>query len=237
MKMAISYDDPGSCTDGRVLSVGSQAETHAAQSPRTAKRNGRTRRGKLSRQQMLESAVQVLARRGYAKTGVREIASTANKLTGSLYYHFVRKEDLIASVIEHCVSTIQDQLRRDCRPELVGEDRVPEIAQALLGLSKECRAELCVLTDLAWRAPENELVRAALAKGFEDLAGEFAVLLSPGPSRERKMEAKLRTASQVVLATVQGLLVLDAYASYSSQNEAQSIQRALESMVRSLVRR
>jgi AcrR family transcriptional regulator len=233
--MTASYEAPRLGAGGKVLVLGSRTDVVAAGTPRPTRRGGKTQKGELSRRRVLEAAVLVLARKGYAETSVRDIASAANTLTAALYYHFSRKDGLIVGVVDHCVGVIQEHLRRRSHAELLPEDRVSEIVQALLALSKECRAELRVLTDLASRAPEDEVVRAAVAQGFQALASEFAILLSGGESRGRTTEVTLRTASHLILATLQGLLVLDEYVTHSLLDEAQSHRRALESTVRCLI--
>jgi AcrR family transcriptional regulator len=69
-----------------------------------AKRLQRTSRGEIKRQQILDAAAKVLARRGYAGTQLSEIAQQAQTQPGSLYYHFESREELIEEVLRQGVT-------------------------------------------------------------------------------------------------------------------------------------
>ncbi|MGI5488499.1 TetR/AcrR family transcriptional regulator [Microtetraspora malaysiensis] len=58
------------------------------------------------RAELLATAAEVFASRGYAATTVREIADAAGILGGSLYYHFDSKE----SIVDEILSTFLDDL-------------------------------------------------------------------------------------------------------------------------------
>jgi len=55
-------------------------------------------------------ANKLFSRFGFQKTSMDEIAKTARKAKGSLYYHFASKEDLFKEVIKREMITIQEQL-------------------------------------------------------------------------------------------------------------------------------
>ncbi|MEV0974212.1 TetR/AcrR family transcriptional regulator [Microtetraspora glauca] len=58
------------------------------------------------RTELLATAAEVFASRGYAATTVREVADAAGILGGSLYYHFDSKE----SIVDEILSTFLDDL-------------------------------------------------------------------------------------------------------------------------------
>lgn len=60
-------------------------------------------RGELKRRQILDAAAKVLARRGYVATQLSEIAEEAGTQSGSLYYHFDSREELIEEVLHEGV--------------------------------------------------------------------------------------------------------------------------------------
>ena len=80
-------------------------------------------RGDLKRKQILDAAAKVLARRGYAGTMLSEVAEEAGTQSGSLYYHFDSREDLIEEVLQQGVTmsfararAVVDALPRDSSP-------------------------------------------------------------------------------------------------------------------------
>lgn len=69
----------------------------------TKKRPQKSSRGEFKRKQILDAAARVLARRGYVSTQLSEIAAEAGTYSGSLYYHFESREELIEEVLLEAV--------------------------------------------------------------------------------------------------------------------------------------
>ncbi|WP_010421495.1 TetR/AcrR family transcriptional regulator [Anaerophaga thermohalophila] len=59
---------------------------------------------------ILRVANQLFSRFGFHKTSMDEIAKVARKAKGSLYYHFVSKEDLFREVILKEITHLKSQL-------------------------------------------------------------------------------------------------------------------------------
>lgn len=63
------------------------------------------------RQKVLDKAAELIARRGFDGTSMRDIAAAVDMLPGSLYYHFASKEDLLLDIHERVVTSMTDQVR------------------------------------------------------------------------------------------------------------------------------
>ena len=59
--------------------------------------------GRAARDELLDAALRVFARRGYQQAGVEEIAADAGYSKGAIYWHFSGKEDLLSALIEERV--------------------------------------------------------------------------------------------------------------------------------------
>ena len=57
------------------------------------------RKSERTRQAVLDAAARLFARRGYAGTNLSDIAAEAGIKTGSLYYHFDSKDQLVSEVL------------------------------------------------------------------------------------------------------------------------------------------
>src|SRR3990170_4477680 len=66
--------------------------------PRSGPR--RTRRGPLTRQQILDASLRLFSERGFARTTVRDIARQAGITDAAIYYHFASKRDLLEALFE-----------------------------------------------------------------------------------------------------------------------------------------
>ncbi len=63
-----------------------------------------------TREKILEVADKLFGKFGFHKTSMDEIAKTARKAKGSLYYHFKSKEDLFREVVAREIGYIKDEL-------------------------------------------------------------------------------------------------------------------------------
>ena len=68
-------------------------------SPRRRDEAGTTAARAQRRAELLETAAEVFAARGYSATTVREVAEAAGILGGSLYYHFNSKESMVDEIL------------------------------------------------------------------------------------------------------------------------------------------
>lgn len=133
---------------------------------------------------ILATAASQFRRRGYERTSVREIAQALGMTSGSLFYHFATKEELLVVIMEEGVRDIMQSVRDG----LVGEARLPERLlsmvrshlKALLGprldamtvllyewrsLSPTAQTRVMTLRDAyeaLWMAPINEAAALGL---------------------------------------------------------------------------
>lgn len=93
---------------------------------RIAKPEGRTkgskkkpkslRRGPDRRRKIIAAASELFAHKGFEGTSIREIAAASGVLSGSLYYHFPSKEDLLFTVHQESLTA----MRHEVEAALVG---------------------------------------------------------------------------------------------------------------------
>jgi len=65
--------------------------------PKSAKR---TRRGPLTRQQILDASLRLFSERGFARTTVRDISRQAGITDAAIYYHFDLKREVLEALVE-----------------------------------------------------------------------------------------------------------------------------------------
>lgn len=93
------------------LSKNTQARS-AKQKPASGDRNAR-------RDELLEAAAGLFATRGYAATSIRDIAREVGILSGSLYYHFASKEDILLETHARGVDQVTQAVKaaiEECTP-------------------------------------------------------------------------------------------------------------------------
>src|SRR6202171_5577177 len=65
------------------------------------------RKGPDRRRQILAAASELFARNGFDGTSIRDIATASGVLSGSLYYHFPSKEDLLFTVHQESLTAMR----------------------------------------------------------------------------------------------------------------------------------
>jgi TetR/AcrR family transcriptional regulator, cholesterol catabolism regulator len=94
-----------------------------------------------TRKTVLDAAARLFASKGYAGTNLTEIAAAAGIKTGSLYYHFASKEELVYEVLRYGVAHSFDHTRAEV-------ERLGPRAKATDQLRAAIRAHLDSLHEL-----------------------------------------------------------------------------------------
>ena len=68
------------------------------------------RRGPDRRRQIIAAASELFARNGFEGTSIRDIAAGSGVLSGSLYYHFPSKEDLLFTVHQESLTAMRQEV-------------------------------------------------------------------------------------------------------------------------------
>ena len=69
---------------------------------------GRAARQDNRRVQLLDAAARLFSERGYHATSIRDIAKEVGMLSGSIYYHFQSKEEMLLAVYEEGKRRVAD---------------------------------------------------------------------------------------------------------------------------------
>ncbi len=100
------------------------------------------------RQTILRAAARVFRRRGFAETGMRDIAEAADLSPGNLYYYFKSKHELLYFCQDHSL----DRMLATCRGVQAGELGAAERLGAVI------RAQVaCMLDELDGAAAHTEV--------------------------------------------------------------------------------
>ena len=92
-------------------------------------------RATVTRQKLIDAAVELFTDRGYGETGLNDIADRAEVTTGAFYYHFKTKEDLARAVADQGWPKAWDLVDR-CMQSRTGLENVILMTFALSALMK-----------------------------------------------------------------------------------------------------
>ncbi|HXV94254.1 MAG TPA: TetR/AcrR family transcriptional regulator [Pseudonocardia sp.] len=184
------------------------------------------RRNATSREELLDRALHLVARRGTGAVTVRRLAAETGVAVGTLYGYFPGKDDLLRAAAERLEARFVAALDEACPPEAPLRSRLPAMAAAVTGLAFSSPALTSLLalpagpaTGTAGRrvagwiaarlrgarergeiGTDDHDLRAAAAYGLVRAAFEHG-LARPDAGRAR------RDVEEVVAAGLAGLLV------------------------------
>ena len=184
-----------------------------------------TAKGRATRAHIVDTATELVFKRGVAGTTLDDVRAAANVSKSQLYHYFADKEDLVHAVIDR---TVQQVL--DAQPELTDLSSWAAISRwldKLVDLQAQRQAVGgCPIGGLAGQLAEtDELARAALAAGFDrwesPLREGLQKMRSQGKLARGADPSRLATAT---LAAIQGGLVLT-----QTRRDPQQLRIALDS--------
>jgi AcrR family transcriptional regulator len=95
-----------------------------------------------TRQRILDAAAKVFREQGYSNARLSDIAALAGMQTGSLYYHFDSREDLVAEILRLGIETSWQHVRQ-------AVDALPPEATALDRLGAAIRAHTLAVLEIS----------------------------------------------------------------------------------------
>jgi TetR/AcrR family transcriptional repressor of nem operon len=155
-----------------------------------------------TREQILETASQLLRRQGVAGTGVAQVMAAAGLTHGGFYKHFPSKEALVAEAIQAGLANTQGGLRRQAEAT-ADEDRLRAILDAYLGMAhRDAPEQGCAIAALGPEAARSgDDARHAVTEGVRNLADIVAGALD-------RQDEEHGAESRAVVAAMVGALIL-----------------------------
>lgn len=83
---------------------------HPGTDPRA---DGHRRKADVSREQVLLAAAKLMRKQGYSATTLRQIADAVGIKSGSIYYHFSSKEEILDAVLNLGITTVHEAVERE----------------------------------------------------------------------------------------------------------------------------
>jgi AcrR family transcriptional regulator len=124
------------------------------------------KKSKISIASIVDAAMRVLARQGYARTSLMDIAAEVGMSKGAVHYHFPTKEALMGQVLETACDVVAKRTREAWT---AGGNPVESLRSSLLELWR-ARAELSdeakVVADLLAQSLHDHSLREPLAQYY-----------------------------------------------------------------------
>ncbi|MCA9532177.1 MAG: TetR/AcrR family transcriptional regulator [Myxococcales bacterium] len=189
----------------------------------------RYKKSAVSSSQIVQAAIRVLARQGYARTSLMDIAREAGMSKGAVHYHFPTKESLIEVVLTTATDAVQ---QRTIEAWSSGGDPLQSLHNSLEELWKaraERTDEALVVADLLAQSLYDDNLRPHLADYYRLAAEQIYVYLNTELSRMGiKPAIPMEILPRIVIGLLDGL-VMQAFVE-PDVLEAADVVRAVESL-------
>ena len=168
-----------------------------------------TRRGRASRERIVEQAAELFAERGIAATSVDEVLAAAGAGKGQFYHYFRGRDELAAAAVGFRCAQVVDGLTQ----ALGAVSSLAELEQALAGFTagfEQMGMPGCPIGTLATEvAGRNEEARVQAAAGFDAWERLLADALERmRQRRELRADAPPAMLATGLLASIEGGMVL-----------------------------
>jgi AcrR family transcriptional regulator len=162
----------------------------------------------VSSSQIVQAAIRVLARQGYARTSLLDIAREAGMSKGAVHYHFPTKEALLSVVLKTACDTVQERTRDVF---VMGDDPLTSLRKAV-DVLWEARAtssdEVMVVTDFMAQSLHDPSLRPLIAEFYRistDLVESYLAANLPLMGLEAKVP--LPMLAKVIVGLLDGLMI------------------------------
>ena len=123
------------------------------------------------RLEVLRAAASLFRRRGYERTSVRQIADVLGIKSGSLFYHFASKEEILAAVMEEGIRDVFSAVQEGVAHESEVPRRLLAMVRSHLAGLLESNLDALMVLVYEWRSLSGPAMRRVMEwrNRYEDL--------------------------------------------------------------------
>lgn len=180
--------------------------------PEPVKREIKQERAARTREEILEAAIKLFARRGILATTMSELAKAIRMTPGALYWHFPTKEDLLLASIEELNKRYIKEFN-----ELLTEGRRLSAQEQLVQFFQRTRAFLRYHREYgiffgmvaAEAADTNERIAEALRNALQLYAGVVRGIIRYGQekTKEFRTDVDADVLAHALIGSYQGMII------------------------------
>jgi len=193
----------------------------------------RYRKSAISSAQIIQAAIRVLARQGYAKTSLMDIAREAGMSKGAVHYHFPTKDALIDVVLKTALDAVQKRTLEAWAKGGNPFEAVHISIEELWRVRAERTDEALVIADLLAQSLYDEHLKPRLAEFYRFAAAQMHEHLM---EQVLSMGLKPRIPAELIPRILLGLLdglVMQAFVEPDSLR-SEDVVAAIEAIALSL---
>lgn len=132
------------------------------------------------RERILQAALRLFVEQGYFNTNVPDISRQSRCSVGSIYHHFLNKEEIAGLLYKQGIGQFRDALCRSLTQDAGAEENIRSMVVAFLAFAESHR----LLAQYLWLARHNEFlndkVKRPTVVGFDELGRKLTRVIKRG---------------------------------------------------------
>ncbi|MAQ17316.1 MAG: hypothetical protein CMN30_21290 [Sandaracinus sp.] len=191
------------------------------------------KKSEISQAQIIDAAIRVLARQGYARTSLLDIAREAGMSKGAVHYHYPTKEALLQVVLQSATDKVQEQTIAAWQTEATPFGSLRKSLETLWQVRAARTPEALVVADLLALSLTDESLRPQLAEFYEVAAAQIREYLESNlVALGLRPKIPMDVLPRLVIGLLDGL-VMQAFVEPDALKPEQVVQ-AIETMAMGL---
>lgn len=159
-------------------------------------------------QQIIEAALTVFARQGFAQARMEDIAHVAGLSKAALYLYFKSKDAIIAAILKVFFRQEMRFLRMGIAPGQSASDQLWELVRQIGNVLEHMKPLLPIAFEFYAIAGRRQDVRQFLFEFYEDYVTMLAATIEQGIARGEFRPVDVRSVAVAIIALLEGLVLL-----------------------------
>jgi AcrR family transcriptional regulator len=163
----------------------------------------------IRRSELVQAAIEVIAKRGFDRTTVRDIAKSAGAAAGSVHYYFKSKDELLRAAFEELEARFHRQVEQTLSTDGSASDKLRSLVDLFFGDSAAETEQWDVQIDVWQQASRHAEFREAFTAAHDWWVTTVAEILAAKGAQAEQAEARppadLRRDATELAALMDGL--------------------------------
>ncbi|MBU2515806.1 TetR/AcrR family transcriptional regulator [bacterium] len=183
------------------------------------------------RKQIIDTAIEIIARDGYHQATLASVAKEAGFSKGVIFYYFKNKDELTEQINEILLDELRDHTRKCMKEEAPQADNLKAYVEAYLDFIRKNREKFAILVELGINLNQKMQDQLFSSLVYIDCRKSLAVIMDRDGKRDN-LEKKTADALVVVVqAMLDGLGIQ--YLSDPKNIDLDACQQVILSMIAS----
>ncbi len=190
------------------------------------------------RERILKASLELFVKKGYFNTNVPDISKLSRCSVGSIYHHFLNKEEIASQLYQDGIEQFREALGEAIDPDVELESAIKHLVVAFLSFAESHHT----LSRYLWLSRHNEFLSVKVAKptvvGFDKLGRRVTKLVKNGARSGTIPDIKAEIFWSIVFGVPLSFIRdwLEGYTSQSPTEAAPTIAEACWAGLHGLVK-